>query len=545
MSTSYDGPEDEFAWRRSAPLARKAAMAAFSWQHPRWTFLFAVLASAPFILAALIAPALLSLSPTVDMIAPIAEARAVRAGEAAMTGQAAPFYLFLLMAADLFADAPGRIHLIAKAFAAILVAFPAAYFASSRLPALQSVLLTAALAAFVAAPFAGPAEFALALFLVCAFCFVSGSADNGVRRARREGVITGVALFTLWMLSPVFSLAGFIALSACPFLSGRCGLSRYAATLAMFAAFAAVTELFLPGVNLARAGAATGIFNVDAILAGQEGTMGLGAVAVSTAAVLAGAAVFGGREHVRGWAAALGLLIVAFAAARIADANAMPVFVLVAAIAVFSVASPYYDGLFRNHDRASVSIALTAATLTLFWTGVIIAHAAGQFTLQHSASKTAPEHIRTQLALVQPGGPTIARWIEEGRFSTPEAREFFALAPVDQSAMLLEAASRARAIAAEGQDVAILTGADTACVLAGRRDCRADGPAAASAANVVFVPRLDLDPATTAAKGRAEALLFTEFKLIEQTAFWDIWVRRGAAVPSGLAAASTGGSNYR
>ena len=79
-------------------------------------------------------------------------------------------------------------------------------------------------------------------------------------------------------------------------------------------------------------------------------------------------------------------------------------------------------------------------------------------------------------------------------FSTPEAREFFALAPVDQSAMLLEAASRAKAIAAEGVGVAILTGADTACVLAEARNCRADGPAAANAANVVFVPRLESRP---------------------------------------------------
>lgn len=546
MSATYDDFDDDgdFAWRRPAPLARRAAMAMFSWRDPGWTFLFALVASVPFVLAALAAPALLSLSPTVDMIAPIAEARAAAAGQTAITAHEAPFYLFLLMAADLFADTPGRIHLIAKALSAVLVVYPVAYFVSSRLPILQGVLLTAALAAFVASPFAGPAELALAMFLTCAFCFVSGSADNAPGRARFEGLMAGAALFVLWMLNPVFSLAGFIALSACPFLSGRCGLSRYAATLAMFAALAALTEYFLPGMNVARASAATGVLNIDIVFESQEGAVGLGAVAVSAVVVLVAAAVFGGREHIRGWAAALGLCLVAFAAARVADANAMPVFVLASAVAVFSVASPFYDGLFRNHDRASVAVALTAATLTLFWTGFIAAHAAGQFSLQYQVAQAAPEDIRTELALVQPGGPTIARWIEEGRFSTPEAREFLALAPVDQSAMLLEAASRAKAIAAEGLDVAILTGADTACVLAERRQCRADGPAAASAANVVFVPRLELDPATTAAMGRAEAMLYTNFKLVERTAFWEIWVRREAAMPHSLTAAS-GAAFYR
>lgn len=544
MTREY-AADEEFAWRRPAPLARRGAMALFSWQDPGWTFLFALAASIPFAIAALIAPALLSLSPTVDMIAPIAEARAARGGEMSILALEAPFYALLLMIADLFAETPGRIHLVAKALSAILVVYPLAYLASSRLPVLQGVLLTAAFAAFVAAPFAGVAELALVIFLSCAFCFVSASADNAPGRARFEGLIAGFGLFSLWLLNPVFSLAGFIALSACPFLSGKFGLSRYAATLAAFAMFAGLGEYLAPGLNVARASAAAGIFNVEAVvLAGKEGAMGLSAVAASAAAIIGAAAIFGGWEHIRGWAAALGLSLVAFAAARMAGANAMPVFVLASSIAVFSVSSPFYDGLFRNHDRASAALALTAALLTLFWTGVIAAHGAGQFSMQFQVARSAPEDFRTKLALVQPGGPTIAHWIEEGRFSTPEAREFFALAPVDQSAMLLEAASRAKIIVKEGLDVAILTGADTACVIAGNRRCRADGTTAASAANVVFVPRLDLDPATMRAKARAEALLITEFKLIEQTPFWDIWVRRGAPPPRHLQRTNDAGGAY-
>jgi len=546
MSTTYDDPNyaDEFAWRRAAPLARRAAMAAYAWQSPGWSFLASIAAAVPFLLAALMAPALLSLSPTADMIAPIAKARAIAGGEASLLQSDGPFYLLLLMGADIFADSPGRIHLVAKALGALLVVYPFAYFASSRLPAIQAALLSGALAAYVAAPFAGPAEFGLALFLVCAFCFVAASADNGAGRARMEGLVAGVVLFMLWLLNPVYSLAGFIALSVCPFLSGRSGLSRYAATLTSFAALAALMEYLAPGINLARASAASGVLSIDAAFSGGEGAMGLSGVAVSAGVVLATAIVFGGREHQRGWISAFGLGLVAFIAARVVGASTLPVFVLTASIACFSVASPFYDGLFRNHDRASVSVALGAATLTLFWTCAITVHAIGQFSLQHQVANAAPEDIRMSLALVQPGGPTIARWVEEGRFSTPEAREFFALAPVDQSTMLLEAASRAREITAQGMDVAILTGSDTACVLAKRRHCHADGPAAATAANVVFVPRLELDPATTEAKGRVEALLYTEFRLVEQTALWEVWVRRGAAAPVGLFGAP-GAALYR
>jgi hypothetical protein len=172
--------------------------------------------------------------------------------------------------------------------------------------------------------------------------------------------------------------------------------------------------------------------------------------------------------------------------------------------------------------------------MTLFWTAAILAQSAGQFALQFKTAETAEANVRAAFGLVQPGGPTIARWIEEGRFSTPEARDLFALAPVDQSAMLLEAADRARFLSREGYDVAFLTGSDTACVIADNRACSIDGPAAAKDAKVVFVPRIDFDDATAKAKGRSEALLYTEFKMVERTALWEVWVRRGVNLPTGF-----------
>ncbi|MEE2690576.1 MAG: hypothetical protein VX640_03440 [Pseudomonadota bacterium] len=531
MSVATEESRFDAGWRRPAPMARAFAKLLYTWRSPGWSLSFALLFSLPFIVAAMLAPALLSLAPTADLIAPIADARAVAGGASALKNEATPFYALLLLAADLFAEAPGRIHLVAKAFAAALVAGPLAYFSAARFPAAMTALLAAAFAAYIAAPFSGPAELALAVFLAGAVCFACAPADESAARARIEGAFGGALLAALWLLSPVFSLAGFVALSACPFLTGRAGLVRYAGALAMFAALAGFCELLSPGINLVRAGAASGLFSNGLSIAGESATA-LGGVAAATAVIIFCAAVFGGVEHARGWGAGLALVIVAFIAARLAGANPAPVFLAGAAFAAFSVSSPFYDGVFRDHDRASAALAAAAASLTLFWTAALAAHGAGQLMLQQRAAEEAPANIRAELALVQPGGPTIAKWVEEGRFSTPEARELFALAPVDQSAMLLEAAARARKLAGQGVDVAILTGADAACVIADKRRCLADGAAAAGAANVVFVPRLDLDPATSAAKGRSEALLYTEFRLAEQTPLWDVWVRRGASLPA-------------
>lgn len=526
---------EDYAWRRKAPAARRAAITLFSWQEPGWTFLLAVGAAAPFLLAALMSPALLSFLPTVDMIAPIADARAVKTGQAVLAEQASPFYTLLLLAADLFAGAPGRIHLIAKVFGAVCVAYPLAYLVSSRFPVFVSILLVGGLAAYVVAPFASAPELGLALLIGCALAFITPSADEQGGRARFEGVLAGLMLFWLWMLSPVFSLTGFVLLSLCPFLGGRkAGLMRYAATLASFAVFAGITEFFFPGINMVRASAASGIFSSPPAPSSSDAIFGMGGIAISAIMIVAMAAVFGGREHAKNWVSALVTALLLYAAARFSGAYSTPVFVLAALIACFSVTSPFYDGLFRAHDRASVSVALSASVLSAFWASTILLQSAGQLTLQWKTARAAPSNIRSELALVQPGGPQMVQWIEEGRFSTPEARELLALAPIDQSAVLLEAAERARVIDRAGYDVTILTRADTACVIATRRECRADGSAAAGQSNVVFVPRLDLDPETTAANGRFEATLYTEFKLVERTALWEIWVRRGVNLPAGI-----------
>ncbi|MEL7486636.1 MAG: hypothetical protein AAGJ87_05375 [Pseudomonadota bacterium] len=531
--TQHDRAIDELTpWRRPAPKARLLVKSLYGWGAERLTIVMCLVAAAPFVAAAAFAPALLNLAPTVDMLTPVAAARAVNGGAADIAAQEAPFYLTLLLAADAFADAPGRIHLLAKAFGAGLVGMALAALTSVRFPAVGAVFLTAVAAAYVAAPFSGPTELALAVFLVATVSCLCAPAVDRRRRAAIEGVVAGVALSALWMLDPVFSLAGFIVLTACPFLSGRCGMVRYGATAAALALAAGAFELLAPGINMARVDLAASAFDGADRFSGGQSVAGLSGVAASAGAVLFLAAVFGGRAYARSWALAAAFLALSFVAARLAGANAWLLFAAASVIATFSTESPFYDGVFRAHDRASIAVAGVAAALTIFWTAALGGHAASQMRLQHQVAQSAPADIRSQLALVQPGGPTIATWIEEGRFSTPEARELFALAPVDQSAMLLAAAADARKFSAQGASVAILTGADTACVLARGAACHADGPAAASVADIVFVPRLDLDPATAAAKIRAEALLYTEFKLARRDPLWEVWLRRGSAARS-------------
>ena len=525
----------DMPWHNPAPYARKLAISLYGWRDPRSAFLLASAAALVFAICALLAPALLSLSPTVELLSPIASARAILQNDASIVDQHSPFYLFLIMAADVFADKPGRVLLIAKALGAVLAVLPLAHFLSSRMPFAPTILLGAAVSAYVTAPFSGPAELGLAILLACAICFTAGCADQCAGRARWEGVIAGFLLYALWLMSPVYSLISIVLLSVCPYLSGAFGLSRYTATLATCALLAAITEFLVPGLNLARAAAANGVLNMDFVLSGAAaGASGIGAATTSLAVIFVSAAVFGGREHLKNWIGAGAVALVAAFAAKLAGADNLPIFVFAAMMVSFSTTSPFYDGVFRNHDRASIATALTVACLSYFWAGALTANAVGQFSMQAQVAKSTPADVRSALAVVHPGGHSIARWVEEGRFSTPEARRLFSLTPIDQSMMLVEAASRARTLSNSGYDVAILTGIDTACVLENERPCRQDGVDAVSAANIVLVPRLDLDAATAEAKGRAEATLITEFHLSAKSALWEIWVRRGAAIPADL-----------
>jgi hypothetical protein len=528
--TYYNHPE----WRRPAPLARKATAALYAWNDPALVGAATFFAALPFVAAALFSPALLSLAPTVETIAPVAAARSIADGASLASATISPLQALLLLLGDLLFETPGKILLAAQAIGAMLVAAAFAAVAPARFPAAAAVALGSGLGAYVAAPFAGPQELALALFAVVGVAMLAAPADPSRGRAIGEGALSGALILALWMLEPVFALAGFLALSACPFMSGAQGLARYFSTLAAALALGAIAEALAPGINAARADLVTATLTSGGAESGSG--IGLAGLAVSVFVVIAATAIFGGRESWRAFAGAIGFSLVALVAARIAGAQAAPAFVVAAAIACFSTASPFYDGVFRQHDRASVALAGAAAALTLFWTAALAAQSAGQFAMQARAGQSASANIRAELGLVQPGGPTIARWIEEGRFSTPEARELLALAPVDQSEMLLAAASRARAIGEQGYDVAFLTGADTACVIAQHRACAADGFAAAGAAKVVFVPRLDLDAATAAVKARSEALLYTEFRMVERSALWEVWVRRGAVTPAGLSA---------
>lgn len=535
MSRTDGESRNDAFWRGSAPLARRVAAFLYAWLGFRSAISLALLAAAPFLIASLVAPALLSDAPPAEMLAPVGAARALAAGAADLSTMPAPFYALLLLAADGLADAPGRAHLLAKAFAAGFIALAFAWLSAARFPALAAAVMTAALAGLVAAPGTGAAEIGFAFFVASAIAFLAAPADESGGRARGEGAVGGLCLAAAWMSAPAPALAGFVALSAAPFLTGRAGAQRYATGLAVLAVVLGLAELAAPGVAIQRARAVTAGFSGGGMPSAAEAAGFSGAGMVSAIVIFA-AAVFGGRAHAKGWAAAAIFTPAAVLAAHAAGTDPAPAYMAGAALAAFSTASPFYDGIFRAHDRASVALAAAVAGLTLVLTGGLAREAGARLLAQHEAAAAAPAELRDALGLVHSGAPRAARWIEEGRFSASEAREALALAPADQAAILLAAAQEARIYARYGVDVAILTGADTACLLAARRTCAADGAAAARAAAVTLVPRLDLDPLTAAVKARSEAVLYTDFRLVETTPLWDVWVRRGANLPAALAA---------
>ncbi|MBB5517855.1 hypothetical protein [Amphiplicatus metriothermophilus] len=532
MSRAGEESQNEAFWRAPAPLARRLAAIPYSWLGPRATMTLALVAAAPFVAAPALAPALLSSAPLSETLAPVAAARALAAGEAESAH--APLYMLFLLAGDMFADAPGRVRLFAGAFAAALTALVIAWIAAARFPAVAAAGLTAILAGYVAAPEAGAGELGLAFFLVAAIAFLAAPACEDAPRARIEGVLGGLCLAASWMSAPAPALAGLAALSASPFLTGRAGAQRYVAGVATFALILGSAELIAPGIAAERAGALPAAVSTNISSRSDSATASSGAAVIAALVVFA-AAVFGGRAHARGWAAAAAFILLAAVAARAAGADAAPAFLFGAAIAAFSTASPFYDGIFRVHDRASVATGALAACLVLAGTAAFVQIAAQRLIAQHEAAVLAPAETRVALGLVHSGAPRAERWIREGRFTASEAQQALPLAPADQAAMLLAAAEEARVYARYGLDVAILAGVDAACLLGLRRTCASDGAAATHEAAVALVPRLDLDPATAAAKVRSQAVLYTDFRLVEATPLWDVWVRRGATLPAEVA----------
>jgi hypothetical protein len=527
-----DDGEDAYQWRAPAPAARAATMAAYFWRSAPLAAAVSLAAALPVVIAALTAPALLSYAPTTDLLAPIAEARAMASG-AAIADASSPFHLALLLGGDVLFEAPGRIHLGAKALGAIIAALLVAVFASVRFSLAQTALLAAAAAAFVAAPLSGPNETSLALLTAAAIAFLTAPAQETRVRAGLEGALAGLVLAALWMSSAILALFGVAALSACPFLSGRRGFIRYAAAIFAAGLCVAAAELTAPGAAAARAASVTQSL-LSAGGAGTRAAFDAAALAPITVILILIAAVFGGRAHAQNIRTATAFLLIGWAGALLAGADAALVFPFAAAIAVFSTGSPFYDGVFRAHDRASIAVSGASAILALGLGAGLFAQSAEQFVRQARAAGAASAPAARAFAIVQPPEPAIARWVAEGRFASAEARALFPLTPADQSALLLAAGAKARALQAEGFEVAILAEGDVACVIAGRRDCAKDGRAAAARAKIVLVPRLDLDAASASLKGKSEALLYTEFRKIGETADWDIWVRRGVTPPPAL-----------
>jgi hypothetical protein len=534
MGRGGDRRDDEPQGRAPGPAARAGAALLFHGLEAGSATAIALVAALPAVVAALLAPALLTTAPTADLLAGVAEARALAHGGSGLVAASSPFDLSLLLAADFFFEAPGRIHLGAKAFAALMAAAAMGVFAAVRFPVLQAALLAAGTAAFAAAPLSGAHERALAFLAAAAVGFLCAPARGAHGRALAEGVLGGLLLFVLWMSDPALALVGVLALSASPFLTGARGLFRYGAALALLAGLAALSELAAPGLLIARAETAAATLAAAAAKAPAAGAFDIAAIASAALVALLVSAVFGGEASRRNTATAFAFLAFGWAAAIAVGASPAILFLVAAAIAVFSTGSPFHDGVSDAHDRASIAVSGGAGVAALGLAVALVLQSADQFVRQAEAARAAPLTVVSAFAVVQPPELTLERWMKEGRFRSAEARALFPITPADQTAMLLDAAEKARALRQAGFETAILARGDITCVIAGRRDCASDGRAAAARAQIVLVPRFDLDAAGTETAGRAEALLYTEFRRLNETPQWDVWIRRGVALPESL-----------
>lgn len=519
-------------WHAPAPAARAAATALFGWRDERTSVIAAVAAAAPAIAAALAAPALLTTTEIVDLIGPIADARALAAGDGEVLKSSSLFYLAMLSAADSIFATPGRILLGAKALSALIAATAVIAIACVRFPFAQTALLAASTAAFVAAPFSGVNETLLALLAAAAIAFVCAPAQSSKTRALAEGALGGGVLATLWMSSPALALIGAVALTACPFISGRGGFLRYAAAILVVGGLIASFELLFPGSIVARAETVTSTVNSLRDHRISTSTFASTEIGLGACFVLVLAAVFGGATYRGNVWTALAFLLFGAAGAAMVGANASLVFVFSAAIAVFSTSSPFYDGIFRAHDRASVAISGAVGVIALGLGALICMQAAEQFVLQARSTAPASEKNASPFAITKLTQKSNSHWIDDGRIIERELTPDESPEASDQARLLLNVAARVRTLDAAGFKVAILANSDIACVIVGNNDCSADGRTAAARANVVISPRLSLGAGGVSTKERLEGLLYSEFRRIEETPQWDLWVRRDVSLPN-------------
>ncbi|MEO0878075.1 MAG: hypothetical protein AAFY22_00035 [Pseudomonadota bacterium] len=552
------------AGRRAAPRARALTKPLYQWSTFKAAMAASLIAVSPFLVAAFLAPALMTTAPAGDIIAPIARARAFADGALDLTLSPVPFQLLIFSLADMIAAAPGRIHLVAKAIVAALIALPLAFFAARRFSLPAAAAMTGVVAAGVLAPLAGAGAWTTGLLIAAATPMLTPPATGGARLAIGEGVLAGLLLFCLWLAAPVVWIAGLAALTAAPFLSGRAGPARYLAALMALLACAGAGELLAPGLAMARAEAGAALLTdggawgmlLSGIVTGQMISTEIGAadgLVASVGVVLFLAAVFGGSPAWRSWAAALGFLVIAVVAVGLAAAPFWPLLLCAAVIATFSTGSPFYDGVFDRPQPATVAIAGAAGALTLFWCAAFAVDAGRQFARQAELAERAPRDTLSALALipVTPAAPLTITALDASAAGKSVAGNRFGgnafggdgfngARRGDPSAILLAAAREAERWSQTGADVAILANADIACVISAPRRCFESGAAAAHAAAIVVAPRVALDALDGTAgedlsvggHATAEALLYTHFKKVSQNQFWDIWVRRGHANPA-------------
>lgn len=533
-----DGYED--VWRRDAPAARRVAEGLFGWFAPWQGPLAAAVLLAPLFILAGLSPALLSQNGPVETLAPFASARAWLSGASAAeiaAGGWGPAPLGLVGGASFLAGSAGLSLLWAQLAAAVLGFAAMSYLALARFSTAAAAGAALLAAASVAAPLSGAGGYGWSVLLWLAAAALAAPADEGAARLRIEGVLCGLGLFVLWNTTAAFFLAGVFAMLAAPWTGGRRGLAMLLIAAGVATALAAGMYFVAPGLNMARLLAALAELHAAParLLASGVGITGyLGGAGAALAIV----AIFAGGEEARAWVPAVLFAAVSFILAAICGANAAPGVILAALIACFSTASPFYDGVFAAKERGAVAAALGAGALSLLGVVHFAAYSTGLAAAQYEAARTAPDALK-RVGLAYAGGTqalSAARWLDDGLVTLKDAHADGLFSPAVRALALAQGAEFAQQ-RGRGR-IAILASADVATAFFARKAGAIDGRRAAADADFVLAPRFALENNSAAVNDSAEGLLFSQFRLADETPLWQVWERRAPVVASASEPAS-------
>lgn len=565
-------------------LLQRFILLLLTWCSPRLTGIFIILAACPLIILVAMSPAMVSSVPLIDALNDLANARALtqngsdRGSGHDVSGMwsqtALPLYTYILMATDWLVlnisaagetMSVGRIYLIAKSLLATGLVFALSLTLNVRLPIIAAILVSCGAVLAVLNPLGSGLPMASSMIMVLLLISLCAPVKDSPKRAINEGAFCGVLLTGLLLTTPPLFFIGVLAATACPYLAGQYRGVRYLMTIGIFIITASLLFLFVPhmvGVILDSFeswGSGWRVLGGEAPIGGEKADLVsiilssfsqqmvslygfLGALTLPMEIMVSilvmmfifvSVAMMSDKKALGVLGAGLlllisGILILFSIRGSIGGpiggevtngfmlSGIMAPFILTSIIVLcFAVNAPLYREVYNRPSRAGYSTAFLLVGLVLTQSALVI------FPVSQNVVKQF--HLANTLNM-------------NNDISHLEKR--FSIMLVDQNSDLLGPSRDNNTDSLQTlvsiidgyekpqEKIAILTAVDFLCMLNNQQTCFQNGRVAASKANIVFVPHIDLGPHTQATIERSQGLLYTHFKRTNQTPDWDVWERR-------------------